>query len=229
METTLHRQLKDRYGTAVGGRLEVAAEGFRADAIGSDGVWIEVQSGPLGPLRPKLERILPRRRVRVIKPVVLERRVVRRGRPDGPDLSARRSPRRGRLTDVFADLVGLALLVPHPQLELEVLGVAIDEVRVPRRRRPGFAVVDRSLREVLTTVPVAGAPDLWGLLPPTLPDPFSTRDLAERLAVPRVLAERVAYCLRVSGAATPCGKVGNRILYSPGTGVLPDRLDPLLL
>ena len=54
METSLHRELKQRYGpgSGAGGRLEVSFGGFRVDAVTTDGALVEVQSGPLGPLRP---------------------------------------------------------------------------------------------------------------------------------------------------------------------------------
>src|SRR6185437_17134168 len=102
-------------------------------------------------------------RVRVIKPVVLSRRVIRRARPGGSDLSARYSPKKGVMADVFDDLVGLAQVFPHPNLRLDVLAVEIDEVRVPRRRRPGYLVVDRSLRRIITTVALRRPRDLWKL------------------------------------------------------------------
>src|SRR5207302_151250 len=117
----------------------------RIDAIAPDGTLIEVQTGALGPLREKLGRLLRARRVRVIKPVVVTRRIVRRDRRDGPDLSARLSPRRGSPADAFDDLVGLARLFPDPNLRIDVVEVAIEEVRIPRRRRPGYAVIDRRL------------------------------------------------------------------------------------
>ena len=81
METSLHRTLKDQYGFGAGGRSEVGLKGFRIDAVDSAGRLVEVQSGPLGPLRGKLSRLLPEHRVRIVKPVVLERRVVRRAQP----------------------------------------------------------------------------------------------------------------------------------------------------
>ena len=184
METSLHRQLKERYGTAAGGRLEVVLEGFRIDAIAADGVLIEVQSGPLGPLREKLRRLLPEYRVRVIKPVVLTRRLVRRARHDGADLSSRLSPRRGSLVDVFDDLVGLAQLFPHPHLCVDVLAVEIEEQRLVRSRRPGYTVLDRRLNAIGTSVALCQPGDLWALLPGGLADPFTTHDLADLLSRP---------------------------------------------
>lgn len=215
METSLHRALKDAYARQAGARSEVVLEGFRIDAVDSGGQLIEVQSGALGPLRGKLCRLLPAYRVRVVKPVVLERRVVRRNRPDGPDLSARRSPWRGAVIDVFEDLVGLARLFPDPNLVLEVLTVSIDEVRVPRRRWPGHRVVDRRLGAVHARHLCAKADDLWRLLPAhhDWAEPFSTADLARRLERPLEFAQRVAYCLRMTGAAADGGKAGRWRLY----------------
>jgi len=209
LESTLHRQLKARYGEQV----EVTHGPFRADAIGPDETWIEVQSGALGPLRAKLNRLLPERSVCIVKPIVVERRIVRRARRTGRDLSARLSPRRGSIVDFFDDFLGLAKLFPHPNLSVECLAVAIDEVRVPRKRWPGHTVVDRSLREIRRTERLEVAADLWDLLPGGLSDPFTTVDLAALLGCPVAFAQRVAYGLRHAGAAEPCDKRGNRVVY----------------
>jgi hypothetical protein len=213
VETSLHRQLKEQYGKSAAGRVEVALEGFRIDAIAADGTLVEVQSGPLGPLQRKLRTLLPVHVVRVIKPVVLRRRLIRRDRSDGADLSARLSPQKGALVDVFDDLVGLARLLSHPNLHVDVLAVDIDEIRLPRRRRPGYRVLDRRLSAVVATVPLRQGQDLWSLLPDALPCPFTTRDLAARLDRPLDFAQRVAYCLRWAGAARVVGKQGNRWMY----------------
>jgi hypothetical protein len=194
----------------------VAIRGFRVDAVDDAGRLVEVQSGPLGPLRGKLGRLLVDHRIRVVKPVVLRRRVVRRLRQDGPDLSARSSPKRGAVHDVFDDLVGVVRVFPHANLEIEVLGVSIDEVRLPRRRRPGYIVADRRLGAICSSSVLARAEDLWGLLPDDCDggEPFTTFDLAERLGRPAWFAQRVAYCLRLTGAARVVGKAGNRIVYA---------------
>jgi len=215
METSLHRALKDQYGSGSGGRSEVTLKGFRIDAVDGAGLLVEIQSGPLGPLRAKLGRLLPEHRVRVVKPVVLERRVVTRARTDGPNLSARRSPKRGAVVDLFEDLVGLARILPDPNLDIEVLPVSIDEIRVSRRRRPGYRIVDRHLVEILGKLSIERPADLWKLLPQShdWAEPFTTADIARRIDRPLWLAQRVAYCLRLSEAAQVVGKRGNHRLY----------------
>ena len=218
METSLHRALKQRYASATGGRSEVVLEGFRIDAVDESGLLVEVQSGPLGPLRAKLLRLLPNHRIRVVKPIVLEKRVVRRSRAEGPDLSARRSPKRGSPVDVFEDLVGLAHIFPNPNLVLEVLTVSIDEIRIPRRRWPGYKIVDRRLTGSLGRRVLERSADLWGLLPGDhdWTEPFTTADIARRIERPLWIAQRVAYCLRLSGAALSIGKRGNHRVYVKG-------------
>jgi hypothetical protein len=215
MEMSLHRSLKERYATGGDRRPEVPIRGFRIDAVDDAGRLVEVQSGPLGPLRGKLRRLLPDHRVRIVKPVILRRRVVRRDRPDGPDVSARSSPKRGALHDVFDDLIGVVRVFPHANLDIEVLGVAIDEVRMPRRRRPGYVIADRRLDTICASALLARAEDLWTLLPDDCDGraPFTTFDLAERLGRPLWFAQRVAYCLRLTGAARVAGKSGHHVVY----------------
>ncbi|WP_435016817.1 hypothetical protein TA3x_004396 [Tundrisphaera sp. TA3] len=219
MECTLHRQLKGRYGPDIGGRVEVAVSGYRIDAVTPDGLLIEVQTGALGPLRPKLERLLPTSRVRVIKPVVVRRRLIWRDRSGATGPPGRRSPWRGTLLDAFDDLIGLVRIFPHANLEVDLLAVDIDEIRVARRKRPGFAVVDRSLREVRATARLREARDLWDLLPDGVAaSPFTTRDLSDRLDRPIAFAQRVAYCLLHAGAARVSHKIGSHRVYEAAAG-----------
>jgi hypothetical protein len=88
-------------------------------------------------------------------------------------------------------------------------------------------VVDRRLEGILETLRLDEPDDLWGLLPAGLTDsaPFTTRDLARKMDVPLPFAQRVAYCLRLSGAARTVGKVGNCHLYKAGTSFcqIPER------
>ena len=112
--------------------------------------------------------------------------------------------------------MGVVRVFPHANLDIEVLGVTIDEVRMPRRRRPGYTVADRRLGAICSSAMLARADDLWSLLPEDCDgrEPFTTFDLAERLGRPAWFAQRVAYCLRLTGAARVVGKVGNRLVYA---------------
>ncbi|MFO0959380.1 MAG: hypothetical protein U0800_18425 [Isosphaeraceae bacterium] len=184
----MHRQLKAQYGPDRGGRaevtLQVAGARPRIDAIGPDGELIEIQSASLSALRAKLKILLDvGHRVRVVKPVAVGRHVTRRDQAEGPDRSSRRSPWKGSITEAFPDLMRLARIFPRPGLSIELLAVTIDEVRIPRPRRRGYAVIDRRLIAIDRAYRLEVAADLWGLLPGDLPDPFTTLDLAARSMV----------------------------------------------
>ena len=213
MEWSLHRALKERHAEALGGRCEVVVGSFRIDAQAADGSLVEIQSSPLSQIRSKLTCLLDDHAITVVKPVVLTRRVVRVDRRSGQQLSVRRSPWRGTLVDIFDELVGIARVLSHPNLRLEIVGVDIDEIRSDRRRRPGYTVLDRTLSDVLESRRVDQPDDLWSLLPGDLESPFTTRDIAQMLGESESFAQRVAYCLRHAGASRVLGKTGNRLIY----------------
>src|SRR5262249_35127057 len=81
-------------------------------------------------------------------------------------------------------------------------------------RRRSWVVMERRLVGVLAQHVVTAPTDLWSLIPMGLPEPFQTLHLARVLRRPRWFAQKVAYCLRESGASTAIGKAGNAIVYS---------------
>lgn len=216
MERTLHRQLKERYALA-GGRVEAWVEGLRIDAVEPDGTLVEVQTGSLGPLRGKLVRLLDAgHSVRVVKPIVTLKRIVKLASARGKVVSVRMSPKRGALLDVFEDLVGVARVWSREGLQLDLVEVAIDERRVARRRWPGFSVIDREVREVIACHRVQNARGLWDLVPGAteMPNEFTTRDIAVSCDRSLWFAQRVAYCLHHAGVAPLVGKRGNSRVYA---------------
>jgi hypothetical protein len=86
---------------------------------------------------------------------------------------------------------------------------------VPRRPWPGYSVADRILGTIHETTGLRCAADLWSLLPDHCGgrEPFTTRELAEKIDRPLWFAQRVAYCLRKSGAVNVSGKSGNWRIY----------------
>ncbi|NOX53089.1 MAG: hypothetical protein GXP27_01345 [Planctomycetes bacterium] len=217
METTLHRQLKQHYGGS-GGLQEVTIDGYRIDAV-QDGWLIEIQTGTLAGIRNKVRRLLDNYSVLVVKPLVVRKYLIRWNRPGGRVVSSRYSPSRGHLYDVFEDLVHMVEVFPHPNLALEIVLTEQEEHRVPApRRRKGYRVQDRLLREITDRVRLETAADLVALLPRPLcqlasQEPVTTLEIAREMAIPRWLAQKVGYCLRRTGAARVVGKKGNALLY----------------
>lgn len=198
-----------------GDRLEVKVDRFVIDLVRADGELVEVQTGGFGPLGPKLDALLDDHRVRIVHPVAAERRIVRVG-AGGEVLSARRSPRRATIVELFDKLVTFPSLLAHPNLTLEVLLGREDHirgsepVRVRRRTRdPG----ERRLVEVIDRVELRTPADLLDALPPLPEEPFTTRELGALLRCPTVLAQRAVYCLRLMELIEPAGKRGRAPLH----------------
>jgi hypothetical protein len=211
MEFTLHRQLKGLFAQQ-GAHTEVRLDGFRIDAV-CNGELIEIQQGPLAAIRDKVRTLLARHRVRVVKPIVAAKHLVRLATAGGSPVGRRRSPKRGSLLEVFNELVFFTRVFPHERLTLELLLVEVEERRFPHSCRRRYAVEDRRLLAIVDRRTIQTPADLAALLPVALPRQFDTLTLAQHLRVPRYVAQRVAYCLREAGAADCLGKRGRNRYY----------------
>ena len=220
METALHRQLKMNYATS-SEKTEVTVHGYRIDAIGKRGELIEIQHASLGALRDKTRCLLSEqtKRVRIVKPIIARKTLVTLDGPGGEVLRRRLSPKRGDVLDIFLDLVHFGTVFPHPKLILEVVLIEAEETRIDRarpsrRRGKRFRTLEQSLVGIEARFEFSKLSDLLALLPiDQLPQPFDTAELAAAMQKPRWHAQKVAYCLRQSGAATLVGKRGNSQLY----------------
>lgn len=212
-ESPLHASLKE-LAAPPGSSFEVPVDGYVIDAV-HDGVLIEVQTANLGKMRPKLAALLPLHPVRLVLPVASTRWLVKH-HPDGA-VERRRSPKRGRPEQLFAELVALPELLGHPNLELELVLTEEEEHRYHQPgkawRRRGWVVQHRSLLAVLERRRFREPEELLTLLPSGLPSPYSTADHAELARLPRRLAQQAAYCLHALELIERVGKRGNAHLY----------------
>lgn len=217
METSLHRELKSLYADAKA-RFEVRVGRYRIDVV-SDGRLIEIQHGPLAAIRAKARRLLDDHELLIVKPIVVGRLLVKRSAKGGEVTGRRRSPKRGRLLDLFDELVHFTDVFPHPRLTLEAVLVEIEEWRYPghgrrrRRRDNDHQVEDQRLLSIVRRHRLRTASELADLIPSGLPGTFHTGHLAEALGAPRWIAQRIAYCLRETGATRQVGRQGNTRLY----------------
>jgi hypothetical protein len=217
METSLHRDLKSLYAGR-DAQLEVTLGEYRIDVVSGDQL-VEIQHGSLAAIRDKVRRLLATHRVLVVKPIVASKLLVKRAARGGRVTDRRMSPKRGRILDLFDELVYFTRVFPHERLVLEVPLVEIEEWRYPghgrrrRWRRTDHEVEDRKLVAIERTYRLQTAADVGLLIGCPLPRPFHTGNLAASLGVERWFAQRIAYCLRQIGALREMGKQGNARLY----------------
>lgn len=227
METSLHRELKSLYAGRKA-RFEVPVGKYRIDAVSGNRL-VEIQHGSLAAIRDKIRSLLDDHRVLVVKPIVVSKLLVKQSAKGGPVTERRVSPKRGKLLDLFDDLVHFTRVFPHRRLTLEVALVDVEEWRYPghgRRRRwrnNDHEVEDQKLVAVRETHRLRTTSDLTALIPCPLPRVFHTGHLAESLGVQRWIAQRIAYCFRETGATRQVGKQGNAVLYEFAAGGDPRR------
>jgi hypothetical protein len=217
METSLHRQLKQQYARGDAAQ-EVTLGKFRIDVVNADQL-VEIQHGSLAAIRDKVARLLQDHRVLIVKPILARKLILKLQRRGGAVVEQRWSPKRGTPLDLFDELVYFTRVFPHANLTLEVPLVEVEERRFPghgrkRWRRPNDHLVeDVRLVNIGQTLRFTTGSDLQQLLPLKLPSPFHTGHLADQLKIPRGTAQRIAYCMRMTGCAEEVGKRGNARLY----------------
>ena len=134
-------------------------------------------------------------------------------------LRRRRSPKRGLPIDLFDELVRIPSLVADPAFRIEIPLIHEEEIRGPipagaRYRYPReWWRLDRRLIEVIDTIRIDTPADLLGLLPSSIPEPFTTADIVAATGRSKRLAMRTVYCLERSGAIARSDRRGRHIVY----------------
>jgi hypothetical protein len=212
-EKPLHASLKQWYAQP-GDQFEVPVDGFVIDIV-RDKVLVEIQTRHFGAIESKLAALVSTHQVRLIYPIAQEKWIVQSA-PGGNGLvTRRRSPKRGRVEELFREAVGIPQLLAHPNFSLEVLLTREEESRRydgRRWRSRGWVTEERRLLEVVDRRLFAGAAS-WLALLPQRNEPFTSRDLAHAIGVRLDLAQKMTYSLRQAGFITSLGKQGRATLY----------------
>jgi len=213
-EKPLHASLKQWYALP-GDRFEVPVGGFVIDIVRDD-LLIEIQTRSFASIKAKLTNLLQSHRVRLIYPIVQERRIVRPATVPTSRVIRRKSPLKGRWEDLFREMVSIPQLMANPNFSLEALLIREEEQRRyggrRRWRRRGWVVEERRLLEVLDRRLFQRSADWLGWLPAGL-ESFTAKDLAAAMQTHSELAQKVAYCLRKGNVIELAGRRGRAYLY----------------
>ncbi len=214
-EKPLHASLKYWYAQE-GDQVEVSVDGFVIDLV-RDGLLIEVQTGNFAAIKSKLNRLIQNHPIRLLYPIVVEKWIVRSSSPGGGTVQRRKSPKKGRIEDLFCEMVSLPQLLLNQRFSLEVVMIQVEETRhyqsTQRRRRTGWTIVERRLLNVVGQQRFINSTDWLGLLPTSL-ESFTTADLATALDIRLELSQKMVYCLREGGLIQQSGRQGRSRLYS---------------
>ncbi len=213
-EKPLHASLKE-WVAQPGDKFEVKVDGFFIDIVQGD-LLIEIQTGSFASIKAKLKKLLRSHRVRLIYPIAHEKWIVKLPKNDNDKRTRRKSPKRGRVEELFYEMVSFPQLLAHPNFSLEVIMTKEEEIREYKKnknwRRKGWGTVERRLLDVVNQISFEEPSDWLSLLPDGIEE-FTTKDLAEKLRISKALAQKMAYCLRKADVVKLVGKEGRANLY----------------
>jgi hypothetical protein len=107
-EYSLHSEIKDWYMIS-GDELEVKVDGFIVDIL-RDKQLIEIQTGNFSAIKKKLIELLLNNQVRLVYPIAKLKWIVHVSK-SGEFVRRRKSPKKGKLTDLFYELVHTPSLI----------------------------------------------------------------------------------------------------------------------
>ncbi|MCB8976936.1 MAG: hypothetical protein H6657_05860 [Ardenticatenaceae bacterium] len=213
-EKSLHAGIKEWYGRS-GDQFEVQVDGFFIDIVRGEQL-IEIQTRHFGAIKRKLGRLLDNHPVLLLHPIAQEKWIVRETAVGQP-ISRRKSPKKGQALDLFSELMRIPHLLPHPNLVVGALLTRQEEIwrddGQGSWRRKGWSLHDHRLLEVVGLHTFATPAELLTLLPPDLPQPFTTRHLARQGKLKLNLAQRITYTLSRCDVIAQVGKEGRSNLY----------------
>jgi hypothetical protein len=214
-EKPLHASLKQWY-TLPNDRYEVSLDGFVIDIVRDD-ILVEIQTKSFASLKTKIIKLLRTHRLRLIYPIAQEKWIVKFAENGSGKYTRHKSPKRGRVEDLFWELVSFPQLLASPNFSLDVLLIREEEVRRYDEKRAwrkkGWVTEEHRLLEVVGHHLFEKQQDWRALLPDELSDPFTTKDLAETLGIRRQLSQRMAYSLFKGNIIQQIGKAGRANLY----------------
>ncbi|MFC1746800.1 hypothetical protein ACFLZR_00510 [Candidatus Neomarinimicrobiota bacterium] len=213
-EKPLHAALKAWYAQP-GDQMEVPVDGFVIDIVRDD-LLLEIQTGNFASIKSKLINLTGSHQVRLIYPIALEKWIVKLPKDHRGGVTRRKSPKRGRVEELFREMVRFPQLPANRNFSLEVLLTREEEIRryegKRQWRRRGWVVEERRLLDVADRRLFADLVD-WRELVPEKFASFTALDLAEATGIGRPLAQKMAYCLRKARVIELTGKRGRAYLY----------------
>ena len=213
-EYSLHSEIKDWY-KASGDKLEAKVENSRVDILRGK-LLIEIQTENFSTIKNKLTKLLSNSQVRLVYPIAKIKWIVHVSK-SGKFVNRRKSPKKGKATDLFYELVYAPNLIKDSNFSLEILLIEEEELRCNDGegswRRKGISIKDRRLLNVFDRIVFEESQDFLQFLPKNLDTYFSNKVLAAKLGISIRLAQKISYCLRKMDAISIASKKNKELIY----------------
>jgi len=214
-EQTLQEQLKERYAKEIGKKESIIGD-YRVDVVRRN-LLIEIQTRSFSSIKDKLRNLTKDNRVRLVHPIAYLKWITRLDEK-GERISHRKSPKKGKVEEIFNELVYLPKLLMDPNFEIEVVLVNMEEFWIDdgkgswRRRK--WSIHNKKMIEIYERHLFESPIDFRKLIPETLPKIFTSRQLSKEANIRSRLAQKMLYCLTKMNIVERNGKKGRAYLYS---------------
>jgi hypothetical protein len=213
-EYSLHSEIKKAYSIP-GDQFEVKLDNYIVDIL-RENLVIEIQTKNFSALKKKLQVLTEKHQVRLVYPVP-ENKWITYVTKDHIVLNKRKSPRKGKLTDLFRELVMIPHMIRDESFSLEVLLIDEEEVRCHDGkgswRRKGASIKERNLLKVNNRILFQTKADYLKILPEGLNVVFTNRELAKLAKISVRTASQITYCLRKSDVVRVAGKKRRELTF----------------
>jgi len=197
-EYSIHSQLKDLHDgpDAV---CEARVDNYIVDVV-QEGKLIEIQTKNFFSIRKKLENLLEKHPVLLVAPLPAVTHITVMDAAKKTILYKRKSPKKNTLAGIAPELCRITTVLGHPNFTLKVLMTEEEDIRINDGkgswRRRGISLSDRKLISIQEEHLFTEKKDYLRLLPPSLPDEFTNKDITAALKIPPRTAQGITYCLK---------------------------------
>ena len=219
-EKTLHAVLKN-YKQPDPARQEIPVAGYIADICNEEKKSIvEIQTANMEAMSRKLDAYLPEYSVTIVYPIPHRKWVIWIDPETGELLKRNRSNFIGTWYQMFPELFWIRDRLTDPGLCIEALLIDVEEYRLMdgwgKGGKRGSHRFDTIPLELYDSFTIRTREDLAVLLPDTLPEEFTTRDLENAVGIHRksVSYSEIMNVMTAAGAARRIGKKGRAWLYA---------------
>ena len=214
-EKLVHRTLK-YYFEPCEEYHEIDVLGSIVDVKRGDEI-IEIQTRSFDRLKLKLEKLLPVYSVNVIYPVIVEKNVHWIDPESGERVSVRKSSKKGRATDVLAELYHIREHLSNSGFKLTLVLLSADEFRVldgyGKEKKKRATKVDIIPKELFDVLEFSNEAELKKYILNVLPDNFTAKQLNSSFHLrPRQFSLALKLLLSL-GVVRQVGKVRNAHFY----------------
>lgn len=222
-ESSLHKELKEKYAAFCKGQTEVNYNGFICDVI-NDEVIYEIQTSNISKLRPKIEKLSQTRKIWIIFPVAENTEILVIDQ-NGKNIGKRKSPKKENIFCIFRQITGILDLLDLENLRIKVLFISQQRIRQKtdeavqlanksRRHKREWVPVDKKLITINHETEITGKNDLINLVKKELgnKEDFCIKDLKQTAI--KEQANLVIWCLKKLNAIKQTKTIGKSKYYS---------------